>query len=98
MFIFAWFLIFETKGLSSDRMDDLFGVIELVKDIEEEGRVEHAHASPTEIGFNGKETSKPTYKENVNEPRNKKSKEEAKEEKAVESDAIAKEMKQDVNI
>ena len=74
MFIFPWFLIPETKGLSLERMDDLFGVIELVENI-------------------GKEMSTPTHKENVNEPRSRKSKEEAKEEKAVERDAIAKEMK-----
>lgn len=35
MFIFAWFLIPETKGLSLERMDYLFGVTELVKNIEE---------------------------------------------------------------
>ena len=40
MFIFVWFLIPETKGLSLERMDDLFGVTELVKHVEEEG---HAH-------------------------------------------------------
>jgi hypothetical protein len=39
-------------------MDDLFRVTELVKNIEEEGKVEHAHAPPTEIGFDGKKTSK----------------------------------------
>lgn len=41
MFIFVWFLVPETKGLSLERMDDLFGVTELVKD------VEGADASPT---------------------------------------------------
>lgn len=79
MFIFAWFLIPETKGPSLERMDDLFGVTELVKNIEEEGRGEHAHAPPTEISFDRKETSKATHKENVNELRNEKNKEEAKE-------------------
>ncbi|KAF4308145.1 Sugar/inositol transporter [Botryosphaeria dothidea] len=34
MFFFVWFLVPETKGLSLERMDDLFGVTELVKDIE----------------------------------------------------------------
>lgn len=62
-------------------MDDLFGVTELVKNIEEEGRGEHAHAPPTGIGFDGKETSKATHKANANELGNKKSKEETKEEK-----------------
>ena len=32
MFFFVWFLIPETKGLSLERMDDLFGVTELVKE------------------------------------------------------------------
>ena len=79
MFIFAWFLIPETRGLSLERMDDLFGVTELVKNVEEEGREEHAHAPPTEIGFGGKEISKATHKENVNELGNEKNKEEAME-------------------
>ena len=90
MFIFARFLIPKTKGLSLDRMDDQFGVIELVKSIEEEGRMKHAHAPPTEIGFDGKETSKATHKENVNGLGNEKGKEEAKEEKVMEGDAIVK--------
>jgi hypothetical protein len=58
MFIFAWLLIPETKGPSLERMNDLFGVAELVKNIEEEGKVEHAHAPPAKICFDGKETSK----------------------------------------
>ena len=90
MFIFALSLIPETKGLSLDCMDDLFEVIELVKSIEEEGRMKHGHAPPAEIGFDGKETSKATYKENVNTLGNEKSKEEAREEKVMEGDAIAK--------
>lgn len=34
MFFFVWFLVPETKGLSLESMDDLFGVTELFKDIE----------------------------------------------------------------
>ncbi|KAK8165030.1 general substrate transporter [Phyllosticta citrichinensis] len=34
MFLFAWFFIPETKGLSLERMDDLFGVTELHRDME----------------------------------------------------------------
>ncbi|KAH8750397.1 putative quinate permease [Hyaloscypha finlandica] len=42
MFFFVWFLIPETKGMSLERMDDIFGVTELAKaHIDEEG----AHAS-----------------------------------------------------
>lgn len=33
-FFFVWFLVPETKGMSLERMDDLFGVTELVKNIE----------------------------------------------------------------
>ena len=84
------FLIPETKGPSLERMDDLFGVTELVKNIEEERRVEHTHAPPTEVGFGGKETGKATHEENVNELGNEKSKEEAKEEKSMEGDTIMK--------
>lgn len=40
MFIFVWFLIPETKGLSLESMDDLFGVTELVKD-----KLEHEEAA-----------------------------------------------------
>ncbi|KAL2067795.1 hypothetical protein VTL71DRAFT_15891 [Oculimacula yallundae] len=42
MFFFVWFLIPETKGLSLEKMDDLFGVTELAKAVavgdEEHGR------------------------------------------------------------
>ena len=48
MFFFVWFLIPETKGLSLERMDDLFGVTELVKKVEEEKEMGHAQ-QPTEI-------------------------------------------------
>jgi hypothetical protein len=30
MFLFVWFLIPETKGLSLEKMDDLFGITELI--------------------------------------------------------------------
>jgi hypothetical protein len=56
MFFFVWFLIPETKGLSLERMDDLFGVTELVKTVEED-REAHggAHGPTTELGLDGKE-------------------------------------------
>lgn len=54
MFFFVWFLIPETKGLSLEKMDDLFGVTELVKNIEVD-REAHAHAPTREIGMDGKE-------------------------------------------
>jgi len=31
MFFYVWFLIPETKGMSLERMDDIFGVTELAK-------------------------------------------------------------------
>jgi hypothetical protein len=52
MFFFVWFLIPETKGLSLEKMDDLFGVTELVKTIEDD---REAHAAPTELNMDGKE-------------------------------------------
>jgi len=52
MFFFVWFLIPETKGLSLEKMDDLFGVTELVKNIEND---REANASVAEIGLDGKE-------------------------------------------
>lgn len=36
MFIFVWFFIPETKGLSLEKMDDLFGVTELARKVEQE--------------------------------------------------------------
>ncbi|CAI6335734.1 unnamed protein product [Periconia digitata] len=48
MFFFVWFFIPETKGMSLEKMDDLFGVTELVKQIEHGDREAHAH-SPTTI-------------------------------------------------
>ncbi|KAF2110021.1 general substrate transporter [Lophiotrema nucula] len=62
MFFFVWFLIPETKGLSLEKMDDLFGVTELVKHIEED---REAHAPGTEIGFDGKEVASTQQKEVV---------------------------------
>ncbi|KAH8682967.1 putative quinate permease [Tricladium varicosporioides] len=47
MFFFVWFLIPETKGMSLEKMDDLFGVTELVK--EKIHNDEEAHHKPTEI-------------------------------------------------
>ena len=38
MFFFVWFLIPETKGVSLEKMDALFGVVESSKMIDEEGR------------------------------------------------------------
>jgi hypothetical protein len=52
MFFFVWFLIPETKGMSLERMDDLFGVTELVKRIEED---REGHAAGREINFDGKD-------------------------------------------
>ena len=37
MFLFVWFFIPETKGLSLEKMDDLFGVTEMVKNMEADG-------------------------------------------------------------
>jgi hypothetical protein len=34
MFFFVWFLIPETKGMSLEAMDTLFGVTEMVKNME----------------------------------------------------------------
>lgn len=36
MGVFVWFFVPETKGLSLESMDDLFGVTELVKQVEAE--------------------------------------------------------------
>ena len=37
MFFFVWFFIPETKGRSLESMDELFGVTELVKNLEADG-------------------------------------------------------------
>ncbi|TVY14698.1 Quinate permease [Lachnellula arida] len=47
MFFFVWFLVPETKGLSLEKMDDLFGVTELVGKIVHDD--EEACHKPTEI-------------------------------------------------
>lgn len=41
MFIFVWFWIPETKGLSLEKMDDLFGVTEATKNIDDDERNVH---------------------------------------------------------
>jgi len=48
MGIFVWFFIPETKGLSLERMDDLFGVTEMVKKMEDNDP-EPANNAPIEI-------------------------------------------------
>ncbi|KAF3004290.1 hypothetical protein E8E13_008601 [Curvularia kusanoi] len=60
MFFFVWFLVPETKGLSLEKMDDLFGITELIKNIEadREGR-----ASINEVGLDGKEVVREERKE-----------------------------------
>jgi hypothetical protein len=67
MFFFVWFLIPETKGLSLEKMDDLFGVTELVKQVQIEDNEHHAHAPATEIGMDGKEVSQVQRREVVGE-------------------------------
>ncbi|KAF2703886.1 general substrate transporter [Pleomassaria siparia CBS 279.74] len=57
MFFFVWFLVPETKGLSLERMDDLFGVTELVKQVVHEGHEAHREIPSTEIGLDGKQVS-----------------------------------------
>jgi hypothetical protein len=62
MFFFVWFLIPETKGLSLEKMDELFGVTELVKNVEDDRERQasasgHEHGRPTELGLDGKEVS-----------------------------------------
>ncbi|CAN9265504.1 unnamed protein product [Alternaria alternata] len=54
MFIFVWFLIPETKGLSLEKMDDLFGITELVKNMEAD-RENHAHG--TDLDMDGKNST-----------------------------------------
>ncbi|KAL5395389.1 hypothetical protein PMIN02_004079 [Paraphaeosphaeria minitans] len=60
MFFFVWFLIPETKGLSLERMDDLFGVTELVKRIEED---REAHAATGAIDVDDKKAVREERKE-----------------------------------
>jgi hypothetical protein len=67
MFFFVWFLIPETKGMSLEKMDDLFGVTELVKKIQVEDHEHHAHSPATEIGLDGKEVAHVQKREVVGE-------------------------------
>ncbi|KAG9601150.1 general substrate transporter, partial [Aureobasidium melanogenum] len=52
-FFFAWFFIPETKGLSLEKMDDLFGTTELKKKMDDE---EGAHDVPPAKDFDGEMT------------------------------------------
>jgi hypothetical protein len=40
MFFFVWFLIPETKGLSLESMDELFGITQRIEHLEEQSAVE----------------------------------------------------------
>jgi hypothetical protein len=53
MFLFVWFLIPETKGLSLERMDDIFGITELIKNIEADS--ENNHGNTTELDLDGRD-------------------------------------------
>ncbi|OAL06039.1 general substrate transporter [Phaeosphaeriaceae sp. SRC1lsM3a] len=64
MFFFVWFLVPETKGLSLERMDDLFGLTEMVKNIEAD-RENHAHSHASEIDMDGKNVTREERKEFV---------------------------------
>jgi hypothetical protein len=55
MFLFVWFLIPETKGMSLEKMDDLFGITELIKNIEAD-REAHTHDTE-ELDMDGKKAS-----------------------------------------
>jgi hypothetical protein len=63
MFIFVWFFVPETKGKSLESMDDLFGLTEMVKNIEAD-RENHAHT--TELDIDGKSATREERKEIVN--------------------------------
>jgi hypothetical protein len=65
MFFFVWFLVPETKGLSLERMDDLFGLTEMVKNLEAD-RENHAHSTATELDIDGKTQHREERKEIVN--------------------------------
>ncbi|KAF1913670.1 general substrate transporter [Ampelomyces quisqualis] len=64
MFFFVWFLVPETKGLSLEKMDDLFGLTEMVKNIEAD-RENHAHSTATELDIDGKTNHREERKEIV---------------------------------
>jgi hypothetical protein len=55
MWVFTWFLIPETKGISLERMDDLFGVTRLVEEKLE--REEIPHEIPPQNDSTHKEVS-----------------------------------------
>lgn len=62
MFSFVWLLIPETKGLSLEKMDDLFGITELIKNIEAD-REGHRPGTATEIDMEGKSEIREERKE-----------------------------------
>ncbi|KAH9868319.1 hypothetical protein J1614_007391 [Plenodomus biglobosus] len=65
MFIFVWFFIPETKGLSLEKMDDLFGITELVKNMEADREANH-RGSSAEIDMDGKSAVREERKEVAN--------------------------------
>jgi len=65
MFFFVWFLVPETKGLSLEKMDDIFGVTELIKNIEAD-RENHGHSTATELDMEGKTSYREERKEVAN--------------------------------
>ncbi|KAF2202590.1 general substrate transporter [Delitschia confertaspora ATCC 74209] len=64
MFVFVWFFIPETKGLSLEKMDDLFGVTALAKERAVEHGDDHAQPAAMEIGLDGKPTGRMSTEKN----------------------------------
>jgi len=60
MFVFVWFLVPETKGLALEKMDELFGVTEMMGKLDEEKSIDGVSTEKNTTTIDQIEVNQPT--------------------------------------